>query len=248
VRSLGARRTTLRAGTGEVELLEPAGSGPVADFAATAKGGLFAAGVATPDLPSLRAHLERQGITAVEEGGQLFVPPESLGLPGLRLVISEAVDRPAAGLLRFLYEVTYLTADAARDTARFAQVFALDAANFAPIRSEEFGYDGTLALFGPDRLDRLEIITPFDPIKTMGRFFARRGPSLYMCYGEADDLGAVRARLLEHAPHDWTGPAAPAVPDNLFIHPRALSGMMVGVSRTTFAWIWSGRPERVEPR
>ncbi len=79
----------------------------------------------------------------------------------------------------------------------------------------------------------------------MGRFFARCGPCLYMSYGEADDTGAVRARLLEHAPDDWTGRSDDENPDGLFIHPKALGGVMLGVSRTTFAWSWSGSPQRV---
>ena len=87
-------------------------------------------------------------------------------------------------------------------------------------------------------------ITPFDTTKTMGRFFTRRGPSLYMCFAEADDLPALRARLRDHAPADWTGPPDGPL-DTLFIHPKALGGVMMGVSRTTFGWTWSGRPERV---
>lgn len=56
---------------------------------------------------------------------------------------------------------------------------------------------------------------------------------------------AIRERLLEHAPRDWTGPRGGPRPDNLFIHPRALGGVMLGVSRTTHAWTWSGHPDRV---
>jgi hypothetical protein len=41
-----------------------------------------------------------------------------------------------------------------------------------------------------------------------------------------------------------------AVPDanTLFLHPSALGGPMLGLSRPTQAWQWSGHPERVEPR
>ena len=35
--------------------------------------------------------------------------------------------------------------------------------------------------------------------------------------------------------------------DNLFLHPGALHGVMLGISRSSFAWTWSGCPERVEP-
>jgi len=30
----------------------------------------------------------------------------------------------------------------------------------------------------------------------------------------------------------------------LFIHPTAFNGVLVGVSRTEQAWLWSGDPER----
>ena len=246
IRTLAAARTTLRLGTSEIEILEPDGSGVVADFLSATRGGLFAAGFATADLAALRAHLERRGASAVEEGGQLYLAPEALGLPGLRVVVSPATERAPAGLARHLYEVTYLVSAFQPAKNLTAATFALDLSRFVPIRSEEFGYEGVLTLFHPDRLDRVEIITPFDAAKTMGRFFARRGPSLYMCYAEADDLSVLRNRLLAHAPQDWTGPREGPL-DNLFIHPKALGGMMMGLSRTTFGWTWSGRPERVAP-
>jgi hypothetical protein len=85
--------------------------------------------------------------------------------------------------------------------------------------------------------------THFVPIRS----FAKRGPAFYMCYCEADDLRPIRERLHEHAPNGWTGPDDSAPPDNIFIHPAVLGGMMLGVSRTTFAWTWSGHPERVAP-
>lgn len=246
LQALAARRTVLALGDGEIELLAPDGAGPVADFLAQTRGGLFAAGFASADLARLRRHLQERGVAVVEEGGQLFVAPQSLGVPGLRCVLSPAAERRRVGLVRGLYEVTLLADDFAALVPEVARVFALEAAHFAPIRSEEFGYEGVLTLFHPDRLDRVEVITPTDGAKTMGRFFARRGPSLYMCYAEAEDLRPIRDRALEHAPGDWTGPGGEAAPDNLFLHPKALGGMMLGVSRDSVAWRWSGRPERVD--
>jgi hypothetical protein len=243
VRLLGARRTVLRLGTSDVELLEPDGAGVVADFVARTSGGLFAAGFATPDLPQLRAHLHAHGVSIAAENGQLLLAPEALRLPGLRAVISADIHPPSTGLVRHLYEATLLVDDCAATVRDTAATFGLEPAHFVPIRSAEFGYAGVLTMFHPDRLDRIEIVTPNDAAKTMGRFFAKRGPSWYMCFAEADDLAPLRARLLEHAPHDWTG--APDVAETLFIHPKALGGMMLGVSRTTFAWTWSGHPERV---
>ncbi|HVO27403.1 MAG TPA: hypothetical protein VMW56_27630, partial [Candidatus Margulisiibacteriota bacterium] len=178
------------------------------------------------------------------EGDQLFLPPEALRVPGLRAVISGSAELPASGLVQHLYEATLLVQDFAVAVRDAARCFGLDASHCVPIRSGEFGYEGVLTLFQPDRLDRMEIITPNDAGKTMGRFFGKRGASWYMCYAEAADLRPIRHRLLEHAPHDWTG-RRDGIPDNLFIHPTALSGMMLGISRATYAWTWSGHPERV---
>ncbi len=251
---LGAQRSVLRLGESDVELLEPDGTGAAADFLAATGGGLFAAGASVDDVDEARRRLRQNGVEASAAGDQLFVSDAgsaarlaALGLPGLRLVLSPEAKRSSAGLVRFLYEVTYLVEAFAPATQCAARVLGLDPVHFAPIRSPEFGYQGTLALFDAERLDRLEIIAPEDATKAMGRFFARRGPSLYMCYAEADDLRPIRERLEEHARRDWSGAPAPAALDNLFLHPKALGGMMMGVSRASFAWIWSGHPERVQP-
>jgi hypothetical protein len=246
VHALAARRTVLQLGSSEVELLEPDGTGAAADFLARTKGGLFAAGFATPEVGQLRAHLATRGIAALEERGQLFLSPDILGLPGLRAVVSAATVRPAVGALRHLYEATLLVDDFATVVARAATIFGLEPAHFVPIRSAEYGYEGALTLFHPDRLDRVEIVTPTAPAKTMGRLFTKRGACWYMCFAEADDLVPIRARLLEEAPTQWTGPRDTPAIDSLFIHPPALGGVMIGVSRTTFAWLWSGHPERVQ--
>ena len=242
VRALGAKRTVVHLGASTVELLEPDGSGPTDDFMRTTGGGLFAAGVATEDPSALRARLRTHGVECLEAGPQLFVPNAS---PGLHLIVSQLAVHAPVGLARHLYEVTNLVPDFAGAAARLTAACGLNDRNFVPIRSAEFGYDGTLTLFDPDRLDRIEIITPTDVAKTMGRFFTKRGACLYMCYIEADDLRPIRTRLLEHAPHDWTGARETQQLDNLFIHPRALGGVMIGVSRTTYGWTWSGHPERV---
>jgi len=245
VHALAARRIVLRLGTSEVEVLEPDGAGIVADFLADTGGGLFAAGVATRDIDKLRKHIEESRGTAVEEGGQLHLSDDTVGVPGLRAVVSAESDREPVGLVRGLYEVTSLVREVAPAVRQAASTFRLDPGAFVPIRSEPYGYEGILTLFHDDRLDRLEIITPTDSTKSMGRFFERHGPSLYMCYAEAEDLAPIRAKLLDYAPTDWTGSRDEPRPDNLFIHPKALGGTMIGLSRATTAWVWSGHPERV---
>jgi hypothetical protein len=245
-KELRARRTVLRMGASEVEVLEPDGAGPVEDHVASGRGGPFAAGFATPDPAALERHLASRGVRAIRDGAQLLLSPSALGIPGLFAVISPDEPRePAGRLIRHLYEVTHLVPDAEVSTRAIAERFGLAREHFVPIRSEPYGYAGTLTLFDPERLDRVETVHPYDLSRTMGRYFARFGPSLYMGFAETDAPAALRERLLEHAPRDWTGRREGAPPDSLFVHPRALGGVMLGVSRTTFAWTWSGHPERV---
>jgi hypothetical protein len=247
VAALAALRSVVRVGASEVEILEPDGVGPVADFMGRTGGGIFAAGFALPDPSALCAHLGRIGVPFVEEGDQILLSANGLGLPGMNAVITPQESREPAGLLRALYEVTSLVHDFDETAARAARVFGMDPARFVPIHSEPYGYRGVLTLFQQRELDRIEIITPYEFSKTMGRFFQKRGPRLYMAYAEADDTAAIRERLLEYAPEDWTGPRDTSFPDNLFVHPKALGGVMIGVSRTTYAWTWSGQPDRVAP-
>jgi hypothetical protein len=178
---LRASRVVVRVGDGEVEILEPDGTGPVADHLASGRGGPFAAGFATRTIHRLRRQLAERGIVPTNIGlEQHFIDGRRLGIPGLNVVISPDVDRPRVGLLTNLYEVTHLTAtpDAAADMLE--QTFALDASGFVPIESDNYGYRGVLTLFQPDRLHRIETIHPFDGDKTMGRFFSRYGPRLHV--------------------------------------------------------------------
>lgn len=247
VACLGAERTVLRLGTSEVEVLEPDGVGRIASWLGRMGAGLYGAGFASPDPQALAAHWRALGRACVAEGDQLFLASEASDLPGLNAVVSQLEERESIGLVRGLYEVTLLASDHEKIAWRAAEVFALDAERFHPIRSEPYGYEGILTLFREDALDRIEVVTPFDDTRTMGRFFRRQGPRLYMAYAESDDPAAIRERLLEHAPRDWTGPRDARKPDNLYLHPKALAGVLLGVSRTSFAWIWSGHPERVVP-
>ena len=242
---LTANRLTLDVGDCQVEVLSPDGAGRIQEHLQANPGGPFAVGFATQDLDELKSHLGRQQTGFQVGGEQIFLDEEDIGIPGLRLVISQDNSRQRQGLMQNLYEVTHLTSEEQDAATRFAQVFRLDAGNFVPIESENYGYKGCLTLVNPDELDRIEIINPYDLDKTMGRFFSKFGPSLYMCYGECDDLPLLRSRLEELARNDWTG-AREGPLDGLFIHPKALGGVMLGVSRTTFAWSWSGSPDRIE--
>lgn len=243
---LGARRLVLALGGSEIELCEPTGAGPVRAHLERWGEGLLTAGFAVRDMTDLHARLAEEGVEFAEDGDQTYLAPsETAGMP---TVLTPA--RPVARAGAHLYEVTNtLGSDWQAAGALYARLFGLDPNRFSPIRSERFGYVGTLALFDPPaRLDRIELSQVVNPASAMGRWVARRGDSLYMAYLETDDVPAL-ARRLEARGARWTprGADPSTERDGLWIHPSALHGLLLGVSRPTLAWEWSGRPTLVTP-
>ncbi len=238
---LAARRTVMQAGTSQFELLEPAGPGPVADWLERRGEGIFAAGFSTADLAAIGRRLDERGIRWRDESGRLFIPETET--PGMNIIVSPDVPGSPAGLVRYLYEVTNIVQDHEAAAGFYTDAFGLDRTKFHRLTSEEYGYTGQLTLFAPpDRLDRIELSQIRDATKAMGRFAARHGQSIYMGYAETDDVPAI-ARRLEARGARYAGRRDNE--DGLFIHPSALHGMLLGVSRTTLAWQWSGRPDLV---
>jgi hypothetical protein len=242
VGGLRARRTRLRLGTGRVDLVEADGSGAVQDAVSRRGGHLYAAGAATPDLQDVIVALQQRGVDHIAEGtnvdGEVWVDAGH----GLRMVIDLDDVLDPVGRVDELYEVTNLVADADAAATAFADLFGLHPSAFEPIASTEYGYAGALTLFDPDHLHRIEVIHPHDSTKTMGRYYAKHGESLYMCFAETGELPAITDALRERgAPHTAVGD------HTTFIHPQALGGAMVGLSRRTYAWTWSGHPERAHP-
>lgn len=244
---LGAKRTSLRLGQGYVELLQPDGDGPVADAVAARGTHLFASGASTEDFDGLMAHLKSQGITPAFENGCAYLDGDQTGGFGMRLVISREENLPSVGDIDFLYEASLLVDDADAAVAHTTKLFALNAGNFIPISSTKFKYHGSLTLFEANKLGRFEIITPSDPSTTMGRFFKRNGQGYYMCFGETDALATIEQRLIAAGTgHTTERPEGQKNPDVVFVHHTALGGMMLGLSRPTKAWFWSGQPDQVE--
>ncbi len=243
VRALGARRRVVHAGTSEFELLEPAGAGPVQDYIEQWNEGLFAAGFSTNDVGALATRLASKGVGFADEGGQLFIAPDQT--PGLRMVISAEVARPMIGRMRYLYEATNLIRDHVAAAAFYADRFGLDPSRFVPIESKLYGYKGQLTMFNPpERLDRVELSQITDESLAMGRFMKRRGgETLYMCYIEAAEIAPLIERLeAKRMRYAGRTPDDPN-PEGIFLHPASLHGVLMGVSRTNLAWVWSGRPE-----
>lgn len=241
LRLANARRTVLQAGESEFELLEPAGEGAVATHLEQWGEGIFAAGFSTADLPGLASHLAQKGIAHREEGEQLFIDPAHTR--GMRMVISPGAPRRRLGRISYLYEVTNIVQDHREAASFYAGSFRLDSSRFSPIASDRYGYTGTLTLFDPPaRLDRIELTQITDPAGAMGRFFGRRGPSVYMCFAEAPDVRPIIERLQARGAR-YTADSEFPNEQSLFVHPTALHGVLMGISRTNLAWTWSGRPE-----
>lgn len=250
VDSLSARRITLRVGTSDVELLEPDGAGLVADeLKRRGRAHLFAAGASSPHAGSAAHLAERSGADVQAYGDAYLVTIEIEGAP-IRFVISKESHRYPAGDIDFLYEATVLAADQAEAVDRIAHTFALDKSHFTTITSETFGYTGVLTLFREGALHRFEVITPTDMTKTMGRYYTRERASFYMTFGESAAMADIeRMALVSKVGMTVDRPAtrdATKTADQLWLHPPSLGGMMLGISRPTMAWRWSGHPERVE--
>ena len=244
VAALGARRTSIQAGISIIELLEPSsGGGPVGDFLDRWGGGLFAAGFSVDDLDAAERRLKDAGAAFKSAGGQLFIEPSATF--GMRVVLSAHQERAPVGLIKWIYEVTNVIGDWRAAAERYTKLFGLDPSRFVPITSHEFGYTGSLTMFdAPARLDRIELSQITEPEKAMGRFHSKRGDSLYMFYVEADDVAAIASRLEKQGARFAAGRRDDAGLSGIFIHPTAFCGVLVGVSRTENAWLWSGDPER----
>ena len=239
-RHLNAHRTTVQAGRTLFEFLEAAGPGPIQEFREQWGQGLYGAGFSTPDLGALAKRLQDNGCATVDEKGHLYLAETRFGMP---TVLVQDEPREYVGHIRCVYEVTNPVADWEAATAYYTDLFGLEADKYCPIGSRLYGYKGTLTLFDPpNRLDRVEVVSTYEGSGAMDRFYRKRGDSLYMCYIETDDVFAMQARLeannLRYAPGEGR-------PDgtNIFIHPQALFGMLMGVSKTMYGWAWSGHPE-----
>jgi catechol 2,3-dioxygenase-like lactoylglutathione lyase family enzyme len=243
--TLCARRSTMQAGSSLIELLEPDGAGPVQDFVSKWGSGLFGAGFSVDDPDAAASQLTKCGVKFDQSGGQLFLDPDATF--GMRTVISQHHERAPVGVIKWIYEVTNVVRDWKAASDRYAHIFDLDAAKFSPITSKQFGYTGTLTLFDPPaRLDRIEIAQIMDPNLAMGRFHQRRGDSLYMFFVETDDVGALEQRLQARNSRFAAHTRDEAGLAELFIHPSAFLGVLIGVSRTEHAWTWSGDPDRAK--
>jgi catechol 2,3-dioxygenase-like lactoylglutathione lyase family enzyme len=236
-----ARIAILRCGTDLIRLAEPRGPGAVHEHIDKWGEGLFAAVFSSTQQDAVAKRLDDKTIGNIEEGGLIYVDPSRTF--GLRTVISPHTDRDQVGVISFLYEVTHLVHDWKTASEFWTDAFGLEGMRFSPIKSEHYGYEGVLTLFDPPRLlDRIEVVTPYDTEKAMGKFFVKRGEGPYMFYTECHDTPGL-ARRLDEAGARYAGDPSKDPRTSIFIHPSATHGVLIGVSPKDQAWTWSGRPE-----
>lgn len=237
-KSLGAKVASLRAGTDAIRLAEPTGDGAVADHIAKWGEGIMGVVFSAPDLGRLADNLATNGVTPEREKGSFHI--DASQTHGLHTILVRHEEREPVGALSFLYEVTHLVNDWQEVSEFWTKSFGLDGAKFSPIKSKQYGYEGMLTLFDPpDKLDRVEVVTPHGD-GAMNRFFTKRGEGPYMFFAETHDMEALRKRL-DDAGARYAGGAEPN--QSIFLHPSSTHGVLIGVSPTNQAWVWSGRPE-----
>jgi hypothetical protein len=220
---LHAKRSTMQAGSSLIELLEPDGAGPIAEFVAKFDGGLYGAGFSVEDLDTAARHLDANGVRFERASGELYLDPRATF--GINAVLSAHHDRNPVGTIKWIYEVTNVVGDWRAASDRYAKIFNLDASKFSPITSPEFGYTGTLTLFNPpERLDRIEISQITDYEKAMGRFIASAAiPST--CFSSRP-MTSIRSRNGSRR-EDRNSPRVratrPACPSCSFIRPPSMA-------------------------
>lgn len=243
---LGAKVTFLAAGTDVICLAVPTGPGPIADQIERRGEGIVGVAFASTDNEALAAHIGSRGVDVSAEKSMLLLDPAKTH--GLLTMVFPHYERERQGTLSFLYEVTHLVKDWKSVSDFWTQVFGLDGAKFSPIESKQYGYEGMLTLFDPpDKLDRIEVVHPYDTEKAMGKFFVKRGEGPYMFFAECDDVPALVERL-KGADARFAGGGGVEGTNSLFVHPSATHGVLIGVSPTNQAWVWSGRPELAKTR
>ena len=138
---LRAKRSTMQTGSSLIELLQPDGVGPIAEFVAKHDGGLYGAGFSVEDIDAAAHHFDASGMRYERTSGQLYLDTKATF--GINAVISPHHERNPVGAIKWIYEVTNVVADWHAASDRYAKIFKLDASKFSPITSPEFGYTGT---------------------------------------------------------------------------------------------------------
>jgi hypothetical protein len=239
---LGARRLTLSFGRDQVELVEPRGPGPVADFLAAGRSGAFAGGFALGDPSAAAARLERAGVRVHPQGPDRYVVLPA-DLHGTGVILSSPATSEPVGLCDKIWQISYAMPRLREAVDRYTDLFGLGDRFTNFYDSELYGYTGAITWFDArDRapLDSLEYLEPIDHEKAVGRFVARNGTGIYMASIESNEIPEIQRRV-QASGTGWQGTDFGG-----FIHPKRLGGLLlglVGFERWNARRPLPGRPE-----
>ena len=240
-----ARRVTLQWGCDQLELFEPKGSGPVADFISSGKRGIFAGGFALQDPAAVAENFEKAGIKVCQQGDRFVVYPQDLR--GTGVILSPSADREhRTGLMDRIWQITYTVPDLDAGVAFYSKLYGIEEAMTNHYSSKLWGYHAAITWFEAYKgapLDSLAYLDPFENGKAAGRFLAKtKGVGgIYMATVHTPDLPEIKRRI-DTSGGGWEGTANEALG---FIHPRRTFGLLLGV--TYFDNIDARRPTPEEP-
>ena len=222
-------RTTLQWGQDQVELLEPTGDGPVANFLSSGRSGIFAGGFSLSDPEVLAQHLEGNGVRVRQQGdGRYLILPEDLH--GTGVILSKRESRDRVGLNDKIWQITYAVAELGDAVTRYTDLFGLEDCYTNIYTSDHFGYEGAITWFEArdgGLLDSLEYLEPNDPGKAVARFLRRNESGIYMASIESNDIPAIRERVIGNGSEDGSGWQGAEFGG--FIHPKRLHGLLLGL-------------------
>ena len=220
-----ARRVTLQWGRDQLELMQPAGAGPVSDFLHSERSGVFAGGFSLADPAALAGRLEGKGVRVHEQAQDRFVVfPEDLD--GTGVILSKRVERERVGLSDKIWQITYALPNLQEGLVRYIDLFGLGDLYTNQYESGEYGYLGAITWFEArdgGLLDSLEYLEPNDADKAVARFLRRNKRGIYMASIETDAIPTIKERVTASGA-GWTGAGFGG-----FIHPRRLHGLLVGL-------------------
>ena len=157
-----ARRITLQWGCDQLELFEPKGPGPVADFVENGKIGLFGGGFALDDPASVAARIEQAGIRVTQQGDRFVVYPQDLR--GTGVILSPIAKREErVGLMDKIWQITYTVPDLDESVAFYSNLFGVENDLTNLYTSEVWGYHAAITWFEAKKgapLDSLEYLDP----------------------------------------------------------------------------------------
>ncbi|MEM7365323.1 MAG: VOC family protein [Pseudomonadota bacterium] len=239
-----ARRVTLQWGYDQLELFEPMGDGPVADFLGSGKRGLFAGGFATEDPATVAEAIERAGIRVVQQGDRFMIYPQDFR--GMGVILSPTADHERVGLMERIWQITYTVPDLDEGVTFFGDLLGINDMLTNRYISDQWGYDAAITWFDARKgapLDSLEYLDPFDQEKAAARFLTKTDGvgGIYMASSHTDARSQIRERVVQSG-GGWDGEAEATIG---FIHPRRTHGLLLAVC--DFDALDARRPTPEEP-